>query len=555
MQLFRKAKHTRPMWAQNWTMRDRAHRWLSVGNHRARRVVVAAISLLFPLVISALAHPMGNFSINSYCRLHLVSGQLEIRYIVDMAEIPTFQELTKIDLDQDKTVSDEENRRYLDQKVSEFLQGLQLKIDGRPASMRLDTRALSFPPGQGGLPTLRIDMHLLSPLSSWIEAGTHTIEFEDKNYGDRIGWKEMVATADGFRILESNVPQQDRSQELTNYPNDLSSPPRMTAARVRFEPGEGVAAGSSTSLTGGLVKSRNLLAELVARDKLQLDLVLLSLVVAVGLGATHALSPGHGKTIVAAYLVGSRGTAKHAALLGLTVTATHTFGVYALGLITLFASKYILPETLYPWLGFFSGLTVLIIGATLFVRRYRLARIGMGHEHDHHHGHHHHHHHEHAGDDLDSTSPAAHSHDHGHQHGHEGALHEGHSSHHGHHHHLPQGEVTVRSLLALGVSGGIVPCPSALVVLLAAISLHRIGFGLILIVAFSCGLAGVLIGIGLLMVYARQYIDRFTGHTRLFRTLPIFSSAVIVVLGAAIALQSLASGGLIRVPFLFLSPS
>jgi ABC-type nickel/cobalt efflux system permease component RcnA len=213
-------------------------------------------------------------------------------------------------------------------------------------------------------------------------------------------------------------------------------------------------------------------------------MVCLALTVAAGLGAFHALEPGHGKTVVAAYLVGARGTAWHALCLGLMVTATHTAGVYLLGLVTLYASHYVVPERLYPWLGILSGLTVAGLGCALFLRRY------TGEDHTHAHGH---------------------THGHSHTHAHTAGYTHHHHVHKTHHHPSPGETVSLRQLLALGVTGGIVPCPAALVVLLSAVALQRVGFGLLLIVAFSVGLATVLIAVGLLMVYARRCMSRFHG--------------------------------------------
>jgi ABC-type nickel/cobalt efflux system permease component RcnA len=200
-------------------------------------------------------------------------------------------------------------------------------------------------------------------------------------------------------------------------------------------------------------------------------------------GAAHALSPGHGKTIVTAYLVGQRGTPKHAALLGLIVTATHTVGVFALGLVTLALSQFIVPDRLYPWLNLVSGLLVVGIGASVLRTRWRRRRH-----------HHHHHHHEHP--------------------------------------------TSFRSLLAVGVSGGLLPCPSALVVLLAAISLHRVAFGLLLIVAFSAGLALSITGVGLAAVVARSAFRRATFEGRLVRLLPAASALVILAAGLAMTLRA-----------------
>jgi ABC-type nickel/cobalt efflux system permease component RcnA len=272
-------------------------------------------------------------------------------------------------------------------------------------------------------------------------------------------------------------------------------------------------------------------------------MVCLALAVAAGLGAFHALEPGHGKTVVAAYLVGTRGTARDALYLGLIVTATHTAGVYLLGAVTLYASYYVVPERLYPWLGGVSGLIIAGLGGCLFLRRYAGEAPARSHEHTHAHAHPHGH---------------THAHVYGHTHAHHDAsrhelVHHHHPHTHGapqEHHHEPDQTVSFHQLLALGVTGGIVPCPAALVVLLSAFALRRVGFGLLLIVAFSVGLAAVLIAIGLAMVYARHLFSRWQGEGPLItRWLPLTSAATITVFGAAIAVQALVAAGILQIRF------
>jgi ABC-type nickel/cobalt efflux system permease component RcnA len=250
--------------------------------------------------------------------------------------------------------------------------------------------------------------------------------------------------------------------------------------------------------------------------------MLFGLLLAFGFGAMHAMSPGHGKTVVGAYLVGSRGTIKHAVFLGLTVTITHTLGVFAIGLITLFASNYILPERIMPFLSFVSGLLVFFIGVTLFKDRLYGA-LGWK-TNGHHHGH-------------------EHSHDDGHTHSDEdGHTHDGLTHTHGGstHTHLPPENITWRNLLALGISGGLLPCPSALVLMLSAINLNRVGYGLVLTLVFSFGLAATLTAVGLLFLYAGKFFDNPTlSNNRIIKTLPVFSAFVIACVGAVICYNSL----------------
>jgi nickel/cobalt exporter len=256
-------------------------------------------------------------------------------------------------------------------------------------------------------------------------------------------------------------------------------------------------------------------SSLIGRGHLSALVILASLAAALFWGAAHALSPGHGKTIIAAYLVGQRGKVRHAAYLGLIVTATHTIGVFALGGVTLALSQFILPEQLYPWLNLVSGVLVVGIGASVFTGRLRrrLAHAqAHAHGHDHDHLHHHDHDHDHA-----------HGHQQGHAHGHD---------------HVPR-EPGLRGLLAVGVSGGLLPCPSALVVLLAAISLHRVGFGLVLILAFSAGLALTITGIGLVAVLAKRAFSRLSLQGRVVGLLPAVSALVILIAGIAMTVRAL----------------
>jgi ABC-type nickel/cobalt efflux system permease component RcnA len=313
---------------------------------------------------------------------------------------------------------------------------------------------------------------------------------------------------------------------------------------------------------------RNSFTELITSNQWGLWFMLTAALIAAALGGLHALEPGHGKTIVAAYLVGSQGTAAHALLLGLIVTATHTAGVYALGFVTLYASKYIVPDHLYPWLGIASGLTIAFLGLYMLRRRWQ----GYQHTHgDHHHhgpwGHSHAHGHSHVHSHDHAASGGSHSLDHMHEHHHDHPPHthdhtasgEAHSHDHPHEHHHDHrpdaghshgagSPFSYRQLVTLGVTGGIVPCPAALVVLLSAISLHRVAFGLYLIVAFSFGLAVVLISIGMITVYARRMLSRLPTEGPLInRWLPAASATAITCLGIGIAAQALLGMGLIHI--------
>jgi ABC-type nickel/cobalt efflux system permease component RcnA len=415
---------------------------------------------------AASAHPLGNFTINRFSRIEVSGQQLYVVYVLDMAEIPTFQ-AGHIDA-----------RAY----ARRLARGAELTVDGKSAPLVAGATALAHPIGAGGLHTTRLEVLLRGPVVN----GSSSIAYHDTNYSDRIGWKEIVVGRNA----------RSTSDELRAYPKDLlQSPLSVTSVRATLAPtndppptlthGKALQAPDRVADAG--------FAKLIGREHLGFWVVLASLAAALFWGAAHALSPGHGKSIVTAYLVGQRGTPWHAALLGLIVTATHTIGVFTLGLVTLALSQFVVPDHLYPWLNLASGLLVVSIGVSVLAARWRHARA-----HARGHGHHHH----------------GHDHDHG-------------------------DAPSFRSLFAVGVSGGLLPCPSALVVLLAAISLHRVAFGLLLIVAFSFGLALSITGVGLVAVAAKRAFARARFDGVVLRALPAVSAAVILLAGVLMTLHAL----------------
>jgi ABC-type nickel/cobalt efflux system permease component RcnA len=421
-----------------------------------RLVLLIALAAALIAPAAATAHPLGNFTINRFSRVEVSGHRIYVRYVLDLAEIPTFQ-AGHIDA-----------RAY----ARRIAANVHLSLAGQPARLVPLGQALAHPLGAGGLHTTRLEVVLAGPRID----GSTALAYRDANYAGRIGWKEIV--------LGAHTPS--RSDELRAYPKDmLSSPLDMTSAAATVRPGVGPDIPPTLS-HGKLLEARDRVADagfasLVGRERLSLWVVLASLGAALFWGAAHALSPGHGKTIVTAYLVGQKGTPRHAALLGLIVTVTHTIGVFGLGLITLALSQFVVPDRLYPWLNLASGLLVVAIGVTVLRARW-------------------------------------------------------HRAHHDHHHH--EHDTSMRSLFAVGVSGGLLPCPSALVVLLAAISLHRVAFGLLLILAFSAGLALSITGIGLAAVLARTAFRRMSFEGRLVRLLPAVSALVILAAGLAMTVRA-----------------
>jgi nickel/cobalt exporter len=474
--------------------------------------------VLLPLLIEAAlwAHPMGNFSVSHYSRIELTANGAKIRYVLDLAEIPTFQLLQqwKLDAASPKAVID----RHATDQAREWAANLTVESGGRQVKPELRSATAVIDKGAGGMAILRVTAELHA------DAAPGTLRYRDGNYPDRAGWKEIVIASSKDAAVEKASPDQpDRSHELTAYPQDpLVAPPQDIDASITWratpsapatpvpvtaspvsEAAPPVASQPGQQAPGMLVRG-DYLSRLLHEGEIGWGMMLVGMAVAFGLGAIHALSPGHGKTIVAAYLVGSRGTPWHAIFLGGMVTFTHTISVFFLGLTTLFLSRYVLPEKIYPVLGAISGISIVWIGATLFFRRLRNAR----------HGHAHHHHH----------------HDHDHDHG-KGLVHDHGDGHV--HSHVPEGDISMAGLIALGASGGLVPCPSALVLLLSSVALGRVALGLTLLVAFSAGLAIVLMSIGLVVLYARHLLpDREkAGENPWFRYLPVASAGVITCAG------------------------
>ncbi len=482
--------------------------------------------LLFAFAVSVTAHPLGNFSVNQYSRLEVEKSQIKIRRVIDMAEIPTFQLSGEIDTDQDSTMSEAELNAYAERITPEQLANLVLTVNHQLVEIHAESKKVSLKVGAGNLPTLRIEWNLSGDLQNTISL--NQVKFENKNYAERIGWNEIVLNhLTGVNLFDSTVYGSGVTDELNAYPpENLNAPLAERTANFSFSIGAVPANAKLLQNRDGhpnVPVQKDRLAELILVPEITPAIALFGLLLAFGLGAMHAMSPGHGKTVVGAYLVGSKGTPKHAAFLGLTVTITHTLGVFALGLITLFASNYILPEKIIPFLSFVSGLLVLYIGLTMFKSRLLTALGWEKTGPHHHHGEHEQHSHVHPPADAGgSDSAVTHTHD-GHPHS-----------------HLPPEEISWKNLLALGISGGLLPCPSALVLMLSAISLGRVGYGLILTTAFSFGLAATLTSVGLIFLYlGKAFGGSKLGENRLVKTLPIFSALVIACLGAVICYNSI----------------
>ncbi|MGH8925255.1 MAG: nickel/cobalt transporter [Acidimicrobiia bacterium] len=409
--------------------------------------------LLMPSI--ATAHPLGNFTTNVHLGLLVTPGELKVTVVVDMAEIPAFREKRVLDRSGDEIVSETEREDYVAAACLSLQPQVGLSVDGEPLRLSGGEGSVSFPPGQGGLDTLRLECEFETALA--VDSGELTIA--NNVHADRLGWSEIIVQSDGLAV-DTELPSESPSEVLTAYPSGPTENEREGV--VVFSPGSGTGEAAS----GGTADIRPTLVERIGRGVVGRSGVV-ALLAALALGTGHALAPGHGKTLMAAYLVGQRGSPRTAIGLGLSVALSHTIGVAILGLITALTTSAFRPESVYPWLSLVSALIVTSIGAVMLFRA--LGKRASTHTHDHDHDHDHHHH----------------------------------DSHDRYHHHEKTGGW--RSLAALGLAGGLVPSASAVVLLLGAVAQGEAWWGLILVAAFGLGMSASLIGAGLLAVGAQRW--------------------------------------------------
>jgi nickel/cobalt transporter (NicO) family protein len=468
---------------------------------------VALVILVAALVLGvgpvARAHPLGNFTVNRYAEIVVAREGVTVRYVLDLAEIPSFQELQRVDPDGDGPMEDE-LQRWADRTATEIAPHVVLQIGGRRSPLHVGSATATLTPGQGGLSLLRLEVTMSAGLRS--RAGLLTLE--DRNDPGRLGWREITARGtDGVTLVGPTVPAVSVTDGLRSYPDDLlSSPLAVTEMRARFQLGTSGATGSKpATLADGSrrpVADGGSFARLL--DRRGVLLMLLAVLAALALGAWHALLPGHGKTLMAAAMVGSGAGTRQAVTAGMSVAAMHTVSVIGLGLLILLLEQAFRPEAVYPWLRLASGVVAVGIGMHLVRRRWRSWRR------------------------RSEVSPTAHDH---------GADHD----HHPHPHEVPpEGLLSRRGIAALAFAGGVLPSPSALIVLLASIQRGRAAYGLGLVLAFSVGLAVSLVLVGLGLMRAGRIADRPRWAT-LGVVVPLGSAAAIVAIGVVGAGGGIAS--------------
>ncbi|MBP6831836.1 MAG: hypothetical protein KA978_13700 [Deltaproteobacteria bacterium] len=475
-----------------------------IARWRLGRTALLALALSLWASVAA-AHPLGMASINRYAGVRLHAGSLELDYLLDFAELPAWREIETLDGDHDERVTPAERDRYLAQVVAQVLAAAEVTVDGAAVTLTPAGQNLEAPPGQSGLSTLRVALEFRAPLPTVRGPVNTTVRIRDGLFAGRDGWRELGALpSDAATLRSSSLPTSAaRAGPGLAYPVDPSDPLTARARMLRqdeatfvFErhpPTGGATAGGGAprALEAAGDPSGRRLSELLRSVDRSWGFVLFALALAFALGAGHALSPGHGKTLVAAWMVGDRGRPRDAVVLGFTMAATHTLSVFLLGVFVLPLEATIGSDKLLRTLELVAGSLVLGLALTQLPGRWRRWRQGPV-----------------------APEPAA----------------------------VPSLPVapSARSIVAMGVSGGIVPCPGALVVLLTAVALHRVAFGLALLVAFSLGLASVLTAIGLGIAYAHRRVSRDLRAPRLLLLAPVVSSVLVLSLGALLVARALA---------------
>ena len=532
--------------------------------------------LLLPAL--ATAHPLGNFTINHYTGIRVEPMGILLDVVIDQAEIPTFQARLDFDTDGDGEVSDEETDAGRVTACDGLEPSLALSVDGTAQALTLTEAGLTFPPGVGGLSTMRIVCGFTAATGR-LATGSR-IDYADTSSTDRLGWREIVVEGSGMTLAGAEGPLRNKgtSARLTAYPTNLltqaladtqvaivATPggpalPPFDIPDASPLPGAGQVVTSSTppstgaggggpvpvvaptavpasagGVPGGVTSGD--LPSIFRSTDLSPFVLLVSILTAAALGAGHALTPGHGKTLMAAYLVGTRGTPLHAAGLGLSVTFSHTLGILVLAALVVGAEGVLPPDLIVKSAPAVAAISIVAIGGWMLIsegrRRWRVRATEAAHAHA-------------------QADAEAHEHDHEHYHEHDLATpgdhdHETHEHSHGgvRHNHLPPPGTTIswRSLFVLGLAGGLIPSTSALLILLGSIAAGRPAFGFVLVVAFGLGMALVLGGIGLALVLARGRLDRVASTSTLGRVtgyVPLVASFLVFGLGIYLTVQAVA---------------
>ena len=501
-----------------------------------RALLLSAVAALV-LPTLALAHPLGNFTINHYAGVRVEPDRVLLDVVIDQAEIPAFQARQTLDTDVDGEVSDAELEAGRVSSCTALADDLDLAVDGERLGLSPTAAGLALRPGVGGLSTLRQVCGFEAALAAPVAAGT-LVEFRDGSYAGRIGWREIVVDGSGVTVspVVGELRDASASDRLNTYPKDqlddaladehvtvsvapggVTLPPMTIPDATPIEAsdiGTTPVAPVAAAVPGGVAGE---IPALFQTSDLTPFVILLSLATAAALGAGHALTPGHGKTLMAAYLVGTRGTPIHAVGLGLSVSVSHTIGILALAALVLAAQGVLDPDLVVRSAPIVAALGIVTVGGWMLLAELRRRAASRSH---------------------DRAHALEHDHDHDdeHEHSHGGVRHS----------HAPArgAAITWRSLFILGLAGGIIPSTSALLILLGAIATGRAAYGIVLVVAFGIGMATVMTGIGLVVVGARGRLDTVGSGpavARLRTWLPLTAACLVLGLGLYLTLQAVAA--------------
>lgn len=460
----------------------------------ARSLAFGILLALLALATGAAAHPAGFTSVNRYVGVECdARGRVHIDYLLDFAELPSYSEFEQLDADHDGVATPAEQRAYLERRLPPLLAKWTVEVNGVRTSLRVTGSNLEALEGERGMPTLRIAAEIDAERAPPLDPGQREIRVyvRDPNFSDRSGWRELAAQdSDDAKVTAGT---KESSSEALAYSRS-ASPPRIDEALLGFRLARGgpAAAFDPRSWRPPIIVDAQLasLSSAMKRASSSGAFSLAALLLAALLGAVHALSPGHGKALAAAYLVGRRARLSQAAVFGTTVSIAHTVVVFVLGGLAIAIEHTIGTDRLVRGLETASAVTVVILGLSQLPRRWR-----------------------------EVTAPGAHGHSHAST--------------------LKRAGDTI-SIVALGASSGLSPCPSAVALLLTAVALHRAGLGLLLVCAFSVGVATTLTAAGVLVLVAGRLLDRVAGAAIFLRWLPVASSACVLVIGVLLCASALA---------------
>ncbi len=493
------------------------------------RLITVFTMLLLGVALPLSAHPLGNFTINHLTKLVIEARRVELRYVLDMAEIPTYQVMREAA--PDGKMNQKQLIRWAHNEAAVLLPQLQLNVAGARQRLDIDGARAVTRRGAGGLPTLYLVVNAHASLFG-AAAMNRSITYRDTTFPERLGWHDIVV-----------APAIEPTRELSAYPTaSLASPRATTAVSIERDKGGNVVVRDAPDVnrspgTAPVVSQlrANQLSDMLARGTGDWSFVILTFLVAIALGALHALEPGHGKTLLAISLVGARATIKQATILASALTVAHTIGVLALGIAINLFKGYFVPEAIYPWITLGSGIVIAIIGARSLQCQLQRRQSASARPHGH---------------ETTQSRVGAHQHLHApeHRHAHDHGLSHTHlrdDTEHARSHVIPgSAPLTFAGTVWAAMSGGIAPCPAALVVLLAAVALNQVAYGIFVIVAFSFGLAATLTGLGIAVVRGASWLQEKPQFERFVKYGPAVSALVISAIGALMVGQGFAARGI-----------